>query len=58
MVNRGKGFNRFGIAFQEVLEETNLASKVDNFEHCVVEVKKDDLSSFLVSLSDKTVVGK
>ena len=51
------GRNRFGIAFQEVVDETNARVRIDSFEHCVVEVKKEDLSSFLESLSMKVVVG-
>ena len=54
---RGKGLNRFGNAFQEVIEETGARVKVDSFEHCVVEVRKEDLSGFLESLSMKAVVG-
>lgn len=56
---RGKGFgrNRFGNAFQEVVEETNARVRIDSFEHCVVEVKKEDLGGFLESLSLRTVVG-
>ena len=54
---KGKGRNRFGNAFQEVIEETGARVKVDSFEHCVVEVKKEDLSGFLESLSMKAVVG-
>lgn len=55
----GKGFgkNRFGIAFQEVVDETNARVRIDSFEHCVVEVKKEDLSGFLESLSMRAVVG-
>lgn len=49
--------NRFGNAFQEVVEETSARVRLDNFEHCVVEVKKEDLSGFLESLSMKAVVG-
>jgi len=49
--------NRFGNAFQEVVEETSARVRLDSFEHCVVEVKKDDLSGFLESLSMKAVVG-
>jgi len=56
-VEKGKGRNRFGNAFQEVIEETGARVKVDSFEHCVVEVKKEDLSGFLESLSMKAVVG-
>lgn len=55
--NRGYGRNRFGNAFQEVVDETNARVRTDSFEHCVVEVKKEDLSSFLESLSMKAVVG-
>ena len=49
--------NRFGTAFQEVVSETNARVRLDSFEHCVVEVKKEDLSGFLESLSMKAVVG-
>lgn len=46
---RGKGFgrNKFGNAFQEVVEETNARVRIDSFEHCVVEVKKEDLGGLL-----------
>lgn len=53
----GKGRNLFGMAFQEVVDETNARVRIDSFEHCVVEVKKEDLSGFLESLSMKAVVG-
>ena len=49
--------NRFGIAFQEVIDETRARVRIDSFDNCVVEVKKDDLSGFLESLSMKVVVG-
>lgn len=55
--DRGYGRNRFGNAFQEVVDETNARVRIDSFEHCVVEVKKEDLSGFLESLSMKAVVG-
>lgn len=51
------GKNRFGNAFQEVVDETNARVRIDSFEHCVVEVKREDLSGFLESLSMKAVVG-
>ena len=51
------GRNRFGNAFQEVVDETNARVRIDSFEHCVVDVKKEDLSRFLESLSMKAVVG-
>ncbi|GAO13563.1 hypothetical protein UVI_02015640 [Ustilaginoidea virens] len=54
---RGYGLNRFGGAFQEVVSETNARVRIDSFEHCVAEVKKDDLGGFLESLSTKAVVG-
>jgi len=54
---KGWGRNKFGNAFQEVVEDTNARVKIDSFEHCVVEVKKEDLSGFLESLSEKAVVG-
>ncbi|KAK4103773.1 CDC45-like protein [Parathielavia hyrcaniae] len=54
---RGYGLNRFGTAFQDVVDETNARVRIDSFEHCVVEVKKEDLGGFLESLSMKAVVG-
>ena len=55
--DQGYGRNRFGNAFQEVVDETNARVRIDSFENCVVEVKKEDLSQFLESLSMKVVVG-
>lgn len=49
--------NRFGIAFQEVVQETSARVRIDSFEHCVVEVKKEDLGGFLEALSFRSVVG-
>lgn len=49
--------NRFGVAFQEVVHETNARVRVDSFDHCVVELHKEDLGSFLEALSFKSVVG-
>ncbi len=54
---RGHGRNKFGNAFEEVINETNAKIRTDSFEHCVVEVKKEYLSSFLESLSMKVVIG-
>lgn len=54
---RGYNRNKFGNAFQEVVDETNARIRTDSFDHCVVEVKKEDLSQFLESLSMKVVVG-
>lgn len=54
---KGYGFNRFGTAFQEVVSDTQARVRIDSFEHCVVEVKKEDLGGFLESLSMKAVVG-
>ncbi|KAK0718125.1 CDC45 family [Lasiosphaeria miniovina] len=54
---RGYGLNRFGTAFQDVVGETRARVRIDSFEHCVVEVKKEDLGGFLESLSMKAVVG-
>ncbi|KAF2215591.1 hypothetical protein CERZMDRAFT_109522 [Cercospora zeae-maydis SCOH1-5] len=48
--------NRFGQAFQEVVEQTGARVRIDSFEHSVVEVKKEDFSGFLEALSSKTVV--
>ncbi|KAK3991298.1 putative cell division control protein 45, partial [Cladorrhinum sp. PSN332] len=52
---KGYGLNRFGTAFQDVVSETNARVRIDSFEHCVVEVKKEDLGGFLESLSMKAV---
>lgn len=49
--------NRFGLAFQEVVEETDARVKIDSFDHSIVEVKKEDLGAFLEALSLKAVVG-
>ncbi|KAI5920207.1 CDC45-like protein [Camillea tinctor] len=54
---RGYGLNKFGSAFQDVVNETNARVRIDSFEHCVVEVRKEDLGGFLESLSMKAVVG-
>ncbi|KAK8105722.1 DNA replication initiation factor cdc45 [Apiospora kogelbergensis] len=54
---RGYGLNKFGSAFQDVIAETNARVRIDSFEHCVVEVRKEDLAGFLESLSSKAVVG-
>ena len=54
---RGYGLNRFGQAFQEVVDETAARVRIDSFEHSVVEVKKEDLAGFLEALSLKVVVG-
>ncbi|KAI1265571.1 CDC45-like protein [Xylariaceae sp. FL1019] len=54
---RGYGLNKFGGAFQDVVNETNARVRIDSFEHCVVEVRKEDLSGFLESLSMKAVIG-
>lgn len=55
--DRGYGLNKFGSAFQDVVSETNARVRIDSFEHCVVEVRKEDLTGFLESLSMKAVVG-
>ena len=54
---KGYGLNRFGSAFAEVVGETNARVRIDSFENCVVEVRKEDLGGFLESLSMKAVVG-
>ncbi|KAF2267538.1 CDC45-like protein [Lojkania enalia] len=56
-VNRGFGRNRFGNAFQEVVRETGARVRMDSFEACVIEIRKEDLSGFLERLSMKAVVG-
>lgn len=54
---RGFGRNRFGNAFQEVVRETGARVRMDSFEACVIEIRKEDLSGFLERLSMKAVVG-
>ena len=54
---RGAGRNRFGNAFQEVVRETGARVRMDSFEACVIEIRKEDLSGFLERLSMKAVVG-
>ena len=54
---KGYGLNKFGIAFQKAANETKASWRADNFDRCVVEVKKEDLGGFLESLSMKAVVG-
>jgi cell division control protein 45 len=54
---KGHGLNRFGQAFQEVIEETNARVRIDSFDHSVVEVRKDDFGAFLEALNGKKVVG-
>lgn len=49
--------NRFGNAFQEVVSETGARVRMDSFEACVIEIRKEDLSGFLERLSMKAVVG-
>ena len=49
--------NRFGNSFQEVVAETNARVRMESFDHCVIEVRKDDLGRFLESLSSKSVMG-
>lgn len=51
------GRNKFGNAFQEVVRETGARVRMDSFEACVIEIKKEDLSGFLERLSMKAVVG-
>jgi cell division control protein 45 len=53
---KGLGRNNFGRAFQEVVAETSARVRIDSFENCVVEVRKEDLVGFLESLSGKPVV--
>ncbi|KAF2657923.1 DNA replication initiation factor-like protein Cdc45 [Lophiostoma macrostomum CBS 122681] len=55
--SRGFGKNRFGNAFQEVVRETEARVRMDSFEACVIEIRKEDLSGFLERLSMKAVVG-
>ena len=50
------GRNKFGIAFQEVSDETATRVRIDSFEACVVEVRKEDLAGFLESLSMKSTL--
>jgi cell division control protein 45 len=54
---RGYGRNRFGIAFEAVADDMGARVRIDSFEHCVVEVRKEDLGGFLEGLSGRVVVG-
>jgi len=49
--------NAFGPAFQSVVAETGARVRLDSFEHCVVEVRREDLGGFLEALSLRAVVG-
>lgn len=42
--------SRFGLAFQTAAEESGAAAKHDRFDTSIVEVKKDDLTSFIECL--------
>ncbi|KAF1833753.1 CDC45-like protein [Decorospora gaudefroyi] len=55
--SKEQGRNRFGTAFQEVVRETGARVRMDSFEACVIEIRKEDLSGFLERLSQKAVVG-
>ncbi|KAF2099246.1 CDC45-like protein [Rhizodiscina lignyota] len=55
--DRGYGRNRFGKAFKDVMDDMGLAVRIDSFEHCVAQVRKEELSSFLEELSMRAVVG-
>ncbi|KAK9234937.1 CDC45 family [Lipomyces kononenkoae] len=46
--------NSFGIAFQEVAQQTHARVRIDSFESSVVDVRKDDLAGFLEGM---TIVG-
>ncbi|KAK5114146.1 hypothetical protein LTR62_002716 [Meristemomyces frigidus] len=54
---KGPPRNRFAQAFQTVVAETGARVRIDNFEHSVVEVRKEDLAGFLEGLSLRGVVG-
>ena len=56
-VSRAFGKNRFGISFHEVVQETGARVRMDSFEACVIEIRKEDLSGFLERLAMKAVVG-
>ncbi|KAK9368221.1 CDC45 family [Lipomyces kononenkoae] len=43
--------NSFGIAFQEVAQQTNARVRIDSFESSVVDVRKDDLAGFLEGMT-------
>ena len=54
---KGVRTNKFGLAFQAVVEETGARVRTDSFEHSVVEVKRDDLNTFLEALNRRSCVG-
>ncbi|SCU87138.1 LAFA_0E04962g1_1 [Lachancea sp. 'fantastica'] len=43
--------NNFSIAFQRIAAETGAKVRIDNFESSIIEVRRDDLSSFLERLT-------
>ncbi|KAK3076899.1 hypothetical protein LTS18_011697, partial [Coniosporium uncinatum] len=55
---RGYGRSEFGLRFQEVAEKMGARTNFDSFEHCVVQIRKEDLSPFLEMLSQRAVTGQ
>ncbi|CEP63236.1 DNA replication initiation factor CDC45 LALA0_S07e05556g [Lachancea lanzarotensis] len=43
--------NNFSVAFQRIATETGAKVRIDNFESSIIEVQRDDLSSFLERLT-------
>lgn len=54
---RGFGRNNFGQAFQQVVKSMKLQGRTrqDSFDHCIVDVKKEDLTSFMERLSERMI---
>ncbi|SCV00180.1 LAME_0G08064g1_1 [Lachancea meyersii CBS 8951] len=43
--------NNFSVAFHQIAAETGAKVRIDNFESSIIEVQRDDLSSFLEKLT-------
>lgn len=49
--------NKFGLAFSQVAENTNARVRIDSFDACVVEIKKEDMTGFFEELSRRALIG-
>lgn len=47
---RARPPSRFGLAFQTAAEESGAGTRHDMFDTSIVEIRKDDLTSFIESL--------
>jgi len=46
----------FGLAFQNTAQRTNARVKHDSFDASVIEVKKEDLKTFIESLQSSVIL--